>query len=159
MRTLSLLSILSAVVIHGYQDATINASGEESIISDDDDDEADTSSLADTFHISTLTGRCIHIGAQLPPQPISDDSPKTCTDYENWFDGTNSCAAYAKNKHDNWCEKYGKWNYQTTQYTANKHVVYVAVVTNLQAHHGYKLGSILNLQRERTMGSLITANQ
>ena len=123
MRTLSLLSILSVVVIHGYQDATINASGEESI-SDDDDDEAEaaTSSLADTdtFQISTLTGRCIHIGAQLPPQPISDDSPKTCTDYENWFDGTNSCAAYAKNKHDNWCEKYGSWNYQTTKYTANQ---------------------------------------
>ena len=95
-------------------------------------------SSCDTFQIATLSSprRCIHI------QAVSSDddndsadndeeidnnntsnkndttTPKTmfCTDYHNWFDGTNGCHAYTTQ--NEWCTQYGQIT--QTQYTANE---------------------------------------
>ncbi|KAL7539938.1 hypothetical protein ACHAXR_009753 [Thalassiosira sp. AJA248-18] len=126
MNVLSLLSILIVIQlqhkissVHG-SDATIDASGETTLATDCQPKEFLNGKLSscDTFQIATLNSnprRCLHIEA--PPQP-SDDVVEECESYPNWFDGTNGCDAYSKNK--GWCAQFGNHNFPTVKYTASQ---------------------------------------
>lgn len=94
-------------------------------------------SSCDTFQIVTLSSprRCIHIEASSSDTETDDnqdfaDAADTegnnesninsdtlfCTDYHNWFDGTNGCNAYTTR--NGWCSQYGQIT--QTKYTANE---------------------------------------
>lgn len=71
------------------------------------------------YKIATLNAspqKCLHI------EPLKVTPPEEqiikCVDQPNWFDGTNGCAAYERNKRDDWCNKYGRMRYPTSRLTA-----------------------------------------
>jgi hypothetical protein len=135
MKTLSLLSTLSAAVVllwthclvRGLSDATIDASGETTIAEEEEtttcqpkelvlDGKVISSSCDALFQIATLNSsprRCIHIEA--PPVPernvVDPDAPTICTNFPDWFDGTNGCDAYRLN--EGWCAEYGSFQYDS----------------------------------------------
>ena len=100
----------------------IETSGDTNIAGDDEttcqpNDMLNGKLPCDTFQIATLNSsprRCIHIEASQPP---SDDEQMVCTDFPNWFDGTNGCKAY---QNRGWCNEYGNIIYSTSQYTARQ---------------------------------------
>lgn len=65
----------------------------------------------EAFAIATLASprRCLHIAAPDPPPADGAATPSVCTDFPDWFDGTNGCQAYRRNA--DYCAKYGSLDY------------------------------------------------
>lgn len=82
-----------------------------------------SSSCDSLYQIATLSSsprRCMHIEASSRPRADDVDAhaPEICTNFPNWFDGTNGCDAYGQN--DGWCGEYGDYAYESTNRPANE---------------------------------------